>query len=181
MKLRIPLLRRFWRDESAAMTVEFVIIFPMFMTILLASFEAGMLMTRYVMLDRALDITVRELRLGRMDNPEHDEIKQVICNHTVIMPHCMRDLRLELRPVSRTAWDVFDQPATCVDRTAEVQPAVIVYPGGSNELMLVRACAVFDPFFPTTPLGLQMRLDASGGYQMTAMAAFVNEPRPGGV
>ena len=43
--------------------------------------------------------------------------------------------------------------------------------------MLVRACAVFDPYFPTSAWGLQLPLDASGGYQLVAMSAFVNEPR----
>ncbi|MEZ5796378.1 MAG: hypothetical protein R3D63_02055 [Paracoccaceae bacterium] len=43
--------------------------------------------------------------------------------------------------------------------------------------MIVRVCAVQDPFFPTTGLGLQLKADAEGGYQLIAASVFVNEPR----
>ena len=42
--------------------------------------------------------------------------------------------------------------------------------------MLVRACAIFDPIFPITGMGLNLPLDASGAYQLAASSAFVNEP-----
>ena len=180
--IRLPRLARprFLRDETGAVTVDFVLVFPMLMMVFLASFEAGMLTTRYVMLDRALDLAVRELRLGHIEDPTHAKIKTLICNNTVIMPDCEANLKLELRPVSRTNWDVFDTDPDCTDRTAEVKPPRTFDPGGSNQLMLVRACAIFDPFFPTTPWGLRLKLDRSGGYQMIAASGFVNEPRLGG-
>jgi hypothetical protein len=47
--------------------------------------------------------------------------------------------------------------------------------GGQNQLMLVKACAIFNPIFPSTGLGLQLVRD-DGGYAVTAFSAFVNEP-----
>ncbi|MFV2034455.1 MAG: TadE/TadG family type IV pilus assembly protein, partial [Halocynthiibacter sp.] len=41
-------LRRFRRGEKGNVTIEFVIIFPVFMIIFLSAFEAGVLMTRWV-------------------------------------------------------------------------------------------------------------------------------------
>jgi hypothetical protein len=64
-----------------------------------------------------------------------------------------------------------------VDRATQIEPAVTFIPGGENELVLIRVCAVFDPIFPTTGLGLDLPLDPSGGYQLLAMSTFVNEPR----
>ena len=166
--------------EDGAVTMDFVIVFPMFVTILLMSFEAGMLMTRFVMLERALDITVRDIRLGNFVFPTpgqaHDIVKADICAQSVLMPNCMSDLRLEMRPVDRTTWAGLGATTDCVDRTQPVQPATSFQPGAQNQLMLIRACAVFDPFFPTTRYGLRLPLDASGGYQLAAMSAFVNEP-----
>lgn len=170
---------RLRRDENGAVTIDFVLVFPLFVMLLMMSVEAGILMTRHVMVDRALDMTVRELRLGVMVNPDHDTVKASVCNKTVIMPHCMRDLRLEMRSVDRDTWNVFDGPATCVDRSLNLQPPAEPFNhGGENELVLLRACALFDPFFPTTGIGLRLPKDPSGtGYQMVAMTAFVNEPR----
>lgn len=42
--------------------------------------------------------------------------------------------------------------------------------------MLVRVCALFEPFFPTTGLGMMMRYNARGDYALVATTAFVNEP-----
>jgi hypothetical protein len=134
-------------------------------------------MTRYVMLERALDMSVRDLRIGTYATPTHDRIKQDICDNMVVMPRCAEELLLEMRPVDRATWNVFDTQTTCVDRTQQIKPATEFNPGAQNEMMLLRACAIFDPFFPTTPWGLRLPLDSSGGYQLLAMSGFVNEPR----
>ena len=171
------LFRRAARSEEGASTVEFALIFPAFVTVLFMSVEAGLLTARIVMLERSLDIAVRDLRLGIMENPTHDLVKARICDNVVILPDCLNTVMLEMRPVSRTTWNVFEESPICVDRTADIQPLTTFVTGGENQLMLVRACAVFDPVFPTSHLGLRLPLDQSGGYQVVAMSAFVNEPR----
>jgi hypothetical protein len=170
------LLRRAAREDGSV-TVDFVLVFPVFIMVFLASFEAAMMMTRFVMLERALDISIRDLRLGVYTNPTHDQIKADICARTILLPDCEGALLLEMRPVSRVSWDVFAGTTQCVDRTEDLLPVTTFNPGAENELMLIRACAIFDPFFPTTRWGLRLPLDASGGYQLLAMSAFVNEPR----
>lgn len=166
------------RAEGGAVTADFVFAFPPIVLMLLASIEAGMVMTRAVMLERAVDMSVRDLRLGLVANPTHDRIKADICARMRLMlSNCNSVLLLELRPVSTATWNVFTNAPTCVDRTATVQPLTTFVPGESNEMMLVRACIIFDPYFPTTAFAAGMNLDASGGYQLVAMSAFVNEPR----
>ena len=53
---------RFRKDEDGAATVEFVLVAPMFLGLVLATFESGWMMTQSMMLERGLDQTVRELR-----------------------------------------------------------------------------------------------------------------------
>jgi Flp pilus assembly protein TadG len=179
-----PRLRRAWRrlsDEDGSITVDFVILAPLFLTILFASFEAGYANMRQVMLERALDITVRDLRVGALGNqPTHQVVRNRFCDLATLMPNCQTELLLEMRVIDRTTWTGFATAPTCVNRLVAVQPALAFTQGGSNQLVTIRACAVFDPFFPTTKWGLQLQRDASGGYQMAAMSAFVNEPRVGG-
>ena len=66
-------LGRFLKGNEGSVTVEFVLWFPLFFALVLTSLESGMLMLRYVMLERGLDITVRELRIGTLVAPTHDQ------------------------------------------------------------------------------------------------------------
>jgi len=165
-----------WRREDGNATIEFVLLFPAFMTLFLVVFETGLLLTRGVMLDRGVDIAMRELRLGTLNPMTHDGLKAKICQHSVIIPDCADSVLVELRPVSTTTWEPLAGSATCVDRTEDVQPVLDFETGASNEMMLVRVCAVFDPFFPTTGLAAQMKLDDSGAYALVTTSAYVNEP-----
>lgn len=178
------LLRRlagFGRDERGVATVEFVLIAPVFLTLFLSCFEAGVLMTRQVMLDRALDITVRGVRLGQFDtvdpNRMHEELKAAMCRLAMTGPACMADLKLEMQPVDPRAWSTIDAEADCVDREdADSLPATNFVPGAENQLMLLRACEVFDPFFPTTGLAAQI-MGPKGVYALVSSTAYVIEPK----
>lgn len=169
-------LRRLRKREDGNATVEFVILFPMFMIIFVSAFESGLLMVRQVMLERALDLSVRGLRLGTWTPPTHDDLKRNICNLAGIIPDCMNSILVELQPVDKTTWQPLNVNAQCVDRDSTIAPVLNVNAGTDNELMLVRVCAVFDPIFPTTGLGMQLGKDATGAYALVATSAFVNEP-----
>lgn len=171
------LLRRFARSEEGSLTAEVAILTPLYIMLLLCTVEAGMLMVRHTMLDRAIDITVRDLRLGRYQNPTLEQIRTDICEQMTVMPRCAQDLMIELRPIARGVWDVPTGRQPCIDRTTPIEPATTFIPGGENELVLIRVCAIFNPLFPTTPWGLRLPLDPSGGYQLLAMSSYVNEPR----
>ena len=172
-------LAGFRRADRGTATIEFCILFPVFMVLLLSGFEAGMLMTRQLMLERGMDMTMRQLRLGTMAEPSHANVKTEICHRSLIIPDCMKSVQLELREVDTVAWNVPMDGDRCVDRTADLDP--LVEPGGfsqgeRNTLMMVRACAVFDPWFPGVGLGTQLPRDASGGYRLIATSGFMNEP-----
>jgi hypothetical protein len=171
------LFRALRRDDGVA-SLEFVIALPVFLMVFMASFESAMLMTRFVMLERGVDMTVRELRLGGYANPTHALLKREICSHTVMFADCEDILMLELRPVATTNWETLDNTTSCIDRDAEINPLSDLSPGLENQMMIVRACAVFEPIFPTTGIGLQLPKVRQGSddYGLVATSAFVNEP-----
>lgn len=176
MKTLARHLRALWRREDGTSTMEFTLMVPAFMLIFMASFESGMLMVRHTMLERAVDMTMRELRLGHFVNPTHASLKADICSHTVIIANCNDVLKLSLEPINTTTWALPDNTPTCVDRAAAVQPVTEVNPGGAEEIMLVRVCAITDALFPTTGIGLDLAIDGQGGYGIYTETAFVNEP-----
>jgi TadE-like protein len=163
------------RDEGTS-TVEFVLCIPMFMTVFMMSFESGMFMTKSVLLDRAVDLTIRDLRLGHIVNPTSAALKQAICDKTVILPECEDSIMLELTPINQVTWVMPATEVTCIDRDAAIQPLVAMDIGANNEIMLVRVCVLIKALFPSTGLGQQLVNGPNGEIGMIAVSAFVNEP-----
>lgn len=169
-------LRQAVAREDGTATIEFVILFPAIMTIFLSAFEVSIYLTRSVLLDRALDLNVRDLRLGALNPATQAQLKKQVCNDALIFKDCVNNMTIELTRVSTATWDLPSTNIACVDRNEEIQPSVEFTLGGSNDVMIVRACAVLNPFFATTNLVMGMPLDPSGGEQLIAMSTFVNEP-----
>lgn len=169
-------LRQFRRCEDGNGTIEFVIFTPFFFMIFMSTFELGMLFTRQVMLDRGVDMTVRQVRLGAVDPVTHAVLRQMICDRAVMIPDCMNQLKLEMRPLNPRNWGNVPNEADCVDRADPAIPVREFTPGVSNELMVIRACALFDPYFPTTGLGSQLPRQSGNAYALVAMSSFVVEP-----
>ena len=110
-------LRLAVRREDGTATIEFVILFPALMTLFLSSFEVSVLLLRSVMLDKALDTTVRELRLGWVADPTAAGLRKQLCDRTPIIPDCMNSMLIELQPVSKSSWTPLPKQATCNDRS----------------------------------------------------------------
>jgi hypothetical protein len=174
-RLLTRLAARFLRRQDGAATVEFAIIFPVVFGLVTAFFEAGVLMTRSMMLERGLDLAVRELRIGTAANLTHAELKALVCDRALVLPDCVAHMAIELIPVVSSA-DLPDRNAVCVDRTTNIDPTVRYDPGARSEVVFVRACMVVDPFIPGMGLALNLPLDPSGGFTLIAYSAFVNEP-----
>lgn len=167
-------------DEDGTATIPFLLFMPFYMMLVISSIEMGLMMVREVMLERAVDLSVRGLRLGFWSPPTHDELKRTICNNAGIIPDCMNALLIELRPVDTTTWEPLSSGPTCVDRSQPIQPVTTFNAGVENNMMLIRACAKFRPLFPAFGAGATFLKDSYGTYALVASTAFVNEPKAGG-
>jgi hypothetical protein len=171
-------LSGFRRADPGTATIEFCILFPVFMMLIISGVETGVLMSRQLMLERGLDLTMRAVRLGSMGNPTHDAVRDDICKNAVIIPNCEQSLMLEMAEVDTADWMVPLAGNRCIDRTADINvPDEPNFTAGErNKLMMVRACSVFDPMFPGAGIGARLPRDASGGYRLMATSGFMNEP-----
>lgn len=163
--------------EDGSATIPFVIMFPAFLFMVVSSVEMGLLTVRQVMLERGLDMSVRGLRLGSWVNPTADDLKRSICNNAAIIPDCFNSIMLEMRVVDKNTWSPLGSSPTCVDRSLAIQAPTIFTNGGSDELMLIRACVKVYPMAPMTGLGMSLTKDKAGQYSLVSATAFVNEPR----
>lgn len=169
-------LRRFRRDESGTASLEFVLVVPFFLALMMISIEMGFLTMRATFLERGLDIAAREVRLGTGTAPQHDEIKQIICNNSVLIRDCESNLRLEMQPTDIRNLSELPQTADCTDLAEPAKPVRQFVPGQQNQLMLLRACLKYNPLFPTAVLGNTLIDDDNGQSSLVAVTAFVQEP-----
>ena len=179
------------RDEGSA-TVEMVILFPVFMTLFVSSFELGTVMLRQTMLDRSVDMTVRELRLGLVDfepdpdltpieqlNVFHDLLRKRICERSGFLTNCATKLNLEMRVVDPRAFAGLDPNAHCRDFESSTLPPTSLETGAPNAMVVIRACHLFKPFIEKWNLGTALGeiLPTDGAfYRIVSTSSYVIEP-----
>lgn len=180
MKRVFDKYREFRDRQDGNATIEFVILFPAFIFLFLTGFEAGYYMVRNVMLERALDVAVRDVRLGNGQVPDFVALKKRICSEIGLIDDCSNSLQVEMQPIAIQPGGVasVDGPTRCVDKDVKDDPLTgTVYDvGQSNQMMMVRVCVLTQPLFPTTGIGVGMRANGRGDYALVATTAFVNEP-----
>ena len=169
-------LRRFRKNEDGQMLIEFTLLVPLIFTMFMTSIEMSIYSLQQVFLDRGLDMTVREIRLSTGTAPQHDELKDLICQYSGFLTDCSSTLRLEMVPVDPRNFSSLPGAADCIDTSEPVLPPRGFVNGQSHQVMLLRACVKFDPVFPTSGLGKSFSKDGSGKAQMISVAAFVQEP-----
>lgn len=180
-------MRTFARDEHATATMEFLIMFPIVITMFIAVFENGVILTRQVLMERSLDEGVRLLRLVRNITDEttglpraltSDDIAEAICDNTRSIPKCREVLVVDLRVIDTNTYDMPSADVACVDRRdLSVRPANEFRAGQDNELIVIRVCAVIDRILPFSGFGLNLARDDTGGLHIVASSIFVNEPQ----
>lgn len=174
------LYRRFSRDESGTTSLEFVLVFPVFFGMFLMTYESGMISARHVMLERGVDITIREVRIGALA-PDRDRLRDRICEIALIIPDCASQLAIEMIQRNPMAWVAVNPRVQCVNRGDVDADPPDVDDIGNNELMILRACLRIDPFLPTSGIGKAIVQNnsgsaADGSHALVSMGAFVVEP-----
>lgn len=175
-------LRLFRRKEDGGPTVEFALVFMPFMILTVSGFELGLLMTRHVMLERGVDMAVREVRLNTGTQINEDQFKTMICNSAGMIDECSTRVRLEmvsvdLRVQASVGASSIPRTASCVDVNNPFALPRNFVNGTSNEMMVVRACGLFVPMLPEFGLGYFLsRMRGDGFYPLVSTTAFVMEP-----
>lgn len=169
-------LRGHRKGEDGSAAVEFVLVFPVIITMILMTLEMGFITLRQTMLDRGLDMAVREVRLGTGTAPQHDAIKALVCENALFLRNCDTQLFLEMEPTDPRAFSSLHELASCTDKPVESRPVREFNPGQQNQLMLMRACVLYDPLFPDALLPRMLTKDNSGRAAILSMTAFVQEP-----
>ncbi len=171
------LISRFVRREDGNATVEFAIWFSLVFALLATGVEIAYMNLRHAMLERAVDIAVRDIRLGTGAVPSYADVRTTICNTASIIDDCEGNVTLEMIEVNPRSFSSFAESADCRNASEEIRPIRNFVSGQENGLMLLRACLAFQPMMPTTGLGGALETDGDGYTWLVVHSAFVQEPR----
>lgn len=174
------IIRRFLGRDDGSATLEFVILFPVFMALFVSTFELGTIMLRQTMLDRAIDMTVRQIRIGAVAEVDHETIKEMICSRTIFLTDCNTELKLEMQVVDPRDWVSMDPDIDCIDQEDYGIPPRRFEAGVDNQMMILRACHLFEPFVSSfglgEVLGELLPRESGNSYRLVATASYVVEP-----
>lgn len=159
------------------MAIPVALWLPLLILILMASLELGVTTVRHTVLERSLDEAVREVRLGTGRESTHSELKTLICDAAPVLYGCEENLRLEMITNDLRDWHAMDSGADCADSNETARPLRNFEYGGDNELMILRACYMFNPITPATAFGDFLVKNDNGFSALVATSAFVQEPR----
>ncbi|MGI9367804.1 MAG: TadE/TadG family type IV pilus assembly protein [Ruegeria sp.] len=158
--------RRFCRGEGGNPTVEFMLIFPAFIWLTYSGVEFGILAFKHANLERALDETIRDVRLNKLEKYTtntsqgwtHDLLKSIVCDKAII-PDCAENIALEMTPIDQFLMFDLEMEPYCVDTPKDVRPSQTFNPGAPNELMIIRACHEVKPLWSFSRLGQLAKKD----------------------
>lgn len=167
--------------EGGGSTVEFVLLLPAFLMVFISSVEGGVLLTRQVMLERAVDIAVREIRLGPGETITQNYVRSQICGRARILPECDTSLVVELVELAGPDYAMPEDAVACVNKTTSVMPDAVFVENRLNRLVLLRGCYAVRPilfestFAMTRTLASNLVSDEDGAIRMVAASAFTVE------
>ena len=173
-KRRLPFLK----NTSGAAALEFAIVGPIHLGLMLGMLETGFILAKDAMLDLGISEATKQVYIGALasDTVSINDIRENVCKYvSVLQPGCEDDLVVELTKI-----DNFNAPpsesALCSEQKAAGDIDPKVEKGTSSDVMYLRVCLTTDIFFPGLGWGLSMSKNDGGQYELITATAFQNEP-----
>lgn len=172
-----PILRRLRADTDGSQTVALAVIAPLLLTLCGFVMDVGLLMVRNVMLERAVDVRVRDIRLGKTSATDYDNLRKQICAEASIIPECETRLKLQLTAMYANSWQDPGALPDCESlKTVTYTPPREFDTATSNQLVVLRACAVVEPVMPGWGLGeVLLTSENNRFYQVSAATSYTQE------
>ncbi|MEL7047935.1 MAG: TadE/TadG family type IV pilus assembly protein [Pseudomonadota bacterium] len=169
-------LRRFSKDKSGSAAIEFAMVFPIYLLMVLSLITSGLYYFTDSGLHNAVETASRKIRTGQVQTAglTVDQFKQEICDAGTFL-NCA-NLRVLLQRGS--SWNEIN-PAACVENgtlstsSGSTQP-VSDFAGGAGDVVLVTAC--YEWAFTRAIGDIQFsKPAAAGGGNATNLATTLRE------
>ncbi len=176
-----PRSRRRWirivrnRDGSAA--IEFAIVAPVFLAILMSTFEVGWFFFANSQVDAAVLDASRLVRTGtpQQTGIDKDEFFDIVCPKVSFLGPCQSRLTVEVKNYpSFTDLANDTAGAVCRDDDPTIINAIPYEPGTEQSIVRVRLCFLYDTINPA--VGVNLAESANGRRALVSTYVFRNEP-----
>jgi Flp pilus assembly protein TadG len=160
------LQQRFLRDRRGAAALEFALVLPLLVFILVSALQVGVIAMSSSALDNALFQVTRQIRTGQSTAPSSaDELEDQICSHAGVLMDCQSRLTVSVQRFTRfsDANAIMTQP-----------PDGAFNSGGPSDIIVVKAdfrLPIVIPFIAPDGSGV-----SDGEVTLASRTAFKNEP-----
>lgn len=167
-------LRDYREQKDGVSAIEFALVAPVFLGILLSLFELSFVMLRSTMVDNAMDVASKEIYTG--DISDRAAFEQLICNHLALYDNCTDVINVEAFEIASFS-DIPSSEAECIDTGDEnFSPTTEFSTGNSSSIMFVRICMTTPIITPGLGFGASLPKLNDGNYGIVASTVFSNEP-----
>jgi len=172
------LITRLLKNNKGVTAVEFALVGPVFLAMLLSAVELGLLLTKVALLDNAANSISRSVYTGAVTDGSvmKEDLEETVCDTIKFLDAgCADNLAIELTTISDfTA--IPDTEAVCIDSDDPIMPVVSFNPGADNDIVYMRICLTTNVYVPGIGLGLNFSKTETGKLQLVSTLAFSNEP-----
>jgi Flp pilus assembly pilin Flp len=165
-------IRRTARNQSGAAAVEFALVAVPFCLLLFAILDAAMIFFVSGMLSNAVDLSVRQVRLGVANQSGWTaaDFKKQICSRIPVNTDCANSLVVIVQPVSSFS----PPPGQQLVKNGVLQVNSSYALGGAASYMIVQAFLPWSSLMSAvTPQSMRL---SGGKILLSASALFKNEP-----
>lgn len=178
-RLNMP-MQRFYAAKRGATAVEFALLGPIFIALILSLFEMGLVMMKITFLDDATSSASKIIYTGAANGNAvtQQDLAVFICDNVHLFSNCEQNITVELTPIN-TFSDAPTTNPTCTDSTiaATLNPVVTFDPGSASQVMFMRVCISTNVVTPGLGIGLGLSNSADRNRQsIVSQTAFLNEP-----
>lgn len=145
------------------------ILSPVFIYVLIALFDTGLMYLRDTTLSGAVELATRAVRTDSIGGATEAKFKQLVCDNAFAIPNCQASIRVNVEAYDDFAKVAYKAP---VDAGGAWQPMGFDAGKGSS-IVLASAYYKHKSFVPTLPM---MPKVADGTVLLSATAVVRNEP-----
>ena len=180
---RFNILRRLRADKRGTAAIEFAIVAPVFLMLMMSMFEIGWFYFTSSTVDAAVAKNARLIRTGQVqqwtdvstDEERFNKFYDAVCDIVDTWGECTNTLTVDVETFadfSALAADTTTFP--CADATPEELQTLSFEPGDEEAIVRLRICLIYKTINPT--LGVNLSEGAAGTKRLTSTLIFRNEP-----
>jgi Flp pilus assembly protein TadG len=173
LRFALRSFRRFGGDRSGASALEFALVAPLFILLLLAVFEVGLSFFANLSVESATEQAARMIRTGQVQSQNFDAgaFKAEVCKHLSVMLPCEK-LKLDVRRFANFSSTELTNP---LDASGNLKTTFNYDPGQGGDVIVVRAFYPWD--LPASlPNIISLANMKDNNQLLIATVAFRNEP-----